>query len=303
MTDWLPTSMSETKIPLDEIPCPGTLELPGKDASQPGAFIVHHAEGISAFQNSCPHTGAELNWQPNQFLDRDNEFPMDLWPKMGALGILGVTVEEGRLVFASSFSLYGPSAGRQPPVRADDPIVTTDAYTRSKAECEEMLNASSIDTVIFRIAMTPPVEPGALSPFVFDMHPEMRVEFTHPKDQALAICNSLVVGDEVVNRTLCLGGGQHNRYRYREFMNMAFGAMGIPPLPESAFGDKAWMTDWVDSEESQAILDYIRRHRPPFHYFGDVHQPQATTWRVGATVCRNVGYFRATGRVVFHEAG
>jgi isovaleryl-CoA dehydrogenase len=27
-------------------------------------------------------------------IDRDNEFPMDLWPKMGALGILGVTVEE-----------------------------------------------------------------------------------------------------------------------------------------------------------------------------------------------------------------
>lgn len=52
---------------------------------------------------------------------------------------------------------------------------------------------------------------------------------------------------------------------------------------------------------SQAILDYIRRHQPPFHYFGDVHQPQATTWRVGATVCRNVGYFRATGRAWDHS--
>ncbi len=27
-------------------------------------------------------------------IDRSNDFPMDLWPKMGALGILGVTVEE-----------------------------------------------------------------------------------------------------------------------------------------------------------------------------------------------------------------
>ena len=27
-------------------------------------------------------------------IDRQNEFPMDLWRKMGSLGILGVTVEE-----------------------------------------------------------------------------------------------------------------------------------------------------------------------------------------------------------------
>jgi Icc-related predicted phosphoesterase len=51
---------------------------------------------------------------------------------------------------------------------------------------------------------------------------------------------------------------------------------------------------------SREILDYLLVHQPAFHYFGDIHQPQATTWRVGRTRCINVGYFRATGRAVRH---
>lgn len=163
-----------------------------------------------------------------------------------------------RLTFTSTAAIWGRNDEVDRPRRASEEISPSDNYSRQKAECEAMLRASSLDTVIFRIAMTPPVSPGALSPFVFDMHPDMRVEFTHPKDQALGIVNSLVV-DEIIGRTLCLGGGERNRYRYREFMNMAFGAMGFPPLPRSAFGDALFLTDWVDSEESQAILDYQRR--------------------------------------------
>lgn len=51
---------------------------------------------------------------------------------------------------------------------------------------------------------------------------------------------------------------------------------------------------------SVAILEYIERVQPPFHYFGDIHQPRATTWRLGSTTCINTGYFRATGRATRH---
>ncbi|MCL1598860.1 MAG: hypothetical protein M3094_06730, partial [Actinomycetia bacterium] len=47
---------------------------------------------------------------------------------------------------------------------------------------------------------------------------------------------------------------------------------------------------------SVEILEYLDEFQPAFHFFGDIHQPQAVQWRRGATVCRNVGYFRATGR-------
>lgn len=47
---------------------------------------------------------------------------------------------------------------------------------------------------------------------------------------------------------------------------------------------------------SGALTEYLMRYQPRFHLFGDVHQPQATCWRVGRTTCFNLGYFRATRR-------
>ena len=53
-------------------------------------------------------------------------------------------------------------------------------------------------------------------------------------------------------------------------------------------------------KQSEAVREFLEERQPPWHYFGDIHQPQATTWRFGRTTCRNVGYFRATGRPVRH---
>lgn len=61
-------------------------------------------------------------------------------------------------------------------------------------------------------------------------------------------------------------------------------------------------TDVIGGKEkgSVAVRDYLEQEQPPFHYFGDIHQPNATTWRIGATVSTNLGYFRATGRATRH---
>ncbi|MBT8202215.1 MAG: metallophosphoesterase [Acidimicrobiia bacterium] len=67
-------------------------------------------------------------------------------------------------------------------------------------------------------------------------------------------------------------------------------APAIPALQRDVVGGM--------SKGSPAVLEYLTAHQPRFHFFGDVHQPQATHWRVGKTRCRNVGYFRATGRGV-----
>jgi Icc-related predicted phosphoesterase len=69
-------------------------------------------------------------------------------------------------------------------------------------------------------------------------------------------------------------------------------APAVRPLSTDVIGGRR--------KQSQAVLDYILEHRPRWHYFGDIHQPQALRWRVGDTRCRNVGYFRATGCAVRH---
>lgn len=56
----------------------------------------------------------------------------------------------------------------------------------------------------------------------------------------------------------------------------------------------------VLERSSSVLLDYLLAYQPRYHYFGDIHQPQAYSWKVGETVCRNVGYFRATARAVSH---
>lgn len=204
---------------------------------------------------------------PKTDVDQAAGYAVNVVATRNLLRACETTPSRPRITFTSTAAVWGRNEVIDHPRRVDEPIFPSDNYSRQKAECEEMLRRSHLDTVIFRIAMTPPVEPGALSPFVFDMHPDMRVEFTHPKDQALGLVNSLVV-DDIVGRTLCLGGGARNRFRYREFMNMAFGAMGFAPLPREAFGDALFLTDWVDSEESQAILDYQRRSAD--EYFKEV---------------------------------
>lgn len=47
------------------------LELEGQPLS---LFLVRVDDQVYAYRNRCPHTGVELNWLPDQFLDLDRSF-------------------------------------------------------------------------------------------------------------------------------------------------------------------------------------------------------------------------------------
>ncbi len=70
-------------------------------------------------------------------------------------------------------------------------------------------------------------------------------------------------------------------------------APSVPELAGDVIGGRA--------KGSEVVRAHLEKHQPPLHFFGDVHQPKATRWRIGATLSQNAGYFRATGRGIHVE--
>jgi isovaleryl-CoA dehydrogenase len=58
------------------------------------ALRFDHGEAIALLRETVRDFAAKEIAPRAAEIDRSNEFPMDLWPKMGSLGLLGITVEE-----------------------------------------------------------------------------------------------------------------------------------------------------------------------------------------------------------------
>ncbi len=162
------------------------------------------------------------------------------------------------IVFCSTPAAYGRNRENRGLRRADEPLHPEDTYSRTKVECEALLRDSGLPHVIFRLAAAPPISLSSVSPFVFEFHPETHIEFTHPRDVALALANT-VGRDDLGGKILLIGGGAANRMDYIDFFNAALGVLGIAALPREAFGERMFYSDWLESEESQDLLRY-RQH-------------------------------------------
>ena len=59
----------------DEIDDPGSMGFEFEHRGEPfNMFVVHRDGQFYGFINSCPHTGVNLEWLENRFLDMDNAF-------------------------------------------------------------------------------------------------------------------------------------------------------------------------------------------------------------------------------------
>ena len=162
-----------------------------------------------------------------------------------------------KIIFSSTFSVFGDTQSQPPPRTVSDPVKPVDNYTRHKVECERLVQESGLDWAIYRFAVVPPMSLGGVEelPKMFDFPLDMRIEFVHPRDAGLALANA-VNSKKVWGKILLIGGGPSGQLYYRDFVGQMMNAMGIGMFPERAFGSKAAMTDWLDTSESQSLLNY-----------------------------------------------
>lgn len=162
-----------------------------------------------------------------------------------------------RFVFASSVAVFGCSPHLRSPRQSTDPTMATDHYTSQKLECEELVRRSGLDWLILRFAAVPPRTLQPLHPMVFDISLDNRLELLHRSDAGSAITNALGCGS-VWGRALLIGGGVRCQTSFREYLDSVFEALGLGPLPREAFGSRPFYTDWLETGESQQLLDYQR---------------------------------------------
>ena len=187
----------------------------------------------------------------------------------GLINIIGAAENldpKPRFIFSSSVACMGPASPDLPPRKVTDPLIAVNVYGKTKIEGEKLLQESQLPWVILRISLSPPfVVSDYMMKYLFDIAVDQKVEFIDPRDTAEAFVNAIFVpDDQILGKTMFLGGGEKCRLTQGDFLKKQFGSMGIPMLPREAFFMPKSLEDWhfmhwLDTEESQRLLDYQNR--------------------------------------------
>ena len=170
------------------------------------------------------------------------------------LKALETSCMQTKIIFSSSMHVHGITTGREPPLRVDDPLKPVEHYSLHKVACERMITASCLPWAVFRFAAALPFS-LKLDHTMFEIPLDNRMEFVHHRDVGLALAKA-VDSKDIWGKVLNIGGGAACRLMYRDIVETLLRALGIGMLPENAFGTRPFSTDWLDTEESQRLLQY-----------------------------------------------
>ncbi|MCK5316549.1 MAG: NAD(P)-dependent oxidoreductase [Anaerolineales bacterium] len=162
-----------------------------------------------------------------------------------------------KILFSSSLHIYGKTQHLPPPRTVFETPHPIEHYAKHKVECEEMIQRSGLTWTIFRLGASLPIR-LLMDPAMFDVPLNNRIEFVHRRDVGIAIANGLET-DEIWGKVWHIGGGPNCQLYQRELVEGVLEAVGVGMLPEGAFTDEPYPTDWLETAESQRLLNFQRR--------------------------------------------
>jgi UDP-glucose 4-epimerase len=166
-----------------------------------------------------------------------------------------------RLVFSSTVATYGNTTDDEPPVGVNHPQNPVDIYGESKIAAEQLILEAGIPYTILRIsgvvipALLDPPDPW---PFMRDQ----RMEFVARADVVTALL-AAVQTEEAANKILIIAGGESWRMLGHQYVEKVFELLDVP-MEEASFRQTPWWSDWYDTVEAQALLDYQHTSFPEF---------------------------------------
>jgi nucleoside-diphosphate-sugar epimerase len=182
-----------------------------------------------------------------------------------------------KLIYTSSISIYGDRV-KNPFIRVDDTLNpnTDDEYAKQKIMCEGIIRNSGLEWAILRLSYIVSPDKLDMDPLMFHMPLETSLEPCHTLDVGTALANA-VGSEEIIGKTVNIAGGESCRTTYRAYLEVMielFG-LGILLLPDRAFSKSGFHCGFMDTEESQRLLNY--QHHSLTDYFKEVKLKKSAT--------------------------
>jgi UDP-glucose 4-epimerase len=193
---------------------------------------------------------------PSRSEDRPNwSWEINVEGTRNILNAMRYSHKKPRIVFASSVSVFGNTQKFTPPRTAAEQVMPTDNYSHHKVACEQLVKISGLDWTILRIGAVLSASLCEIDPMLFDVPLNTRIEVIHAHDAGIAFA-AAAVSKDVWGKILLIGGGPNCQIYQRDLVRRVLEAVGIGMLPEKAFTSKSFYTDWIDTVESQNLLNY-----------------------------------------------
>ncbi|NHJ84678.1 MAG: NAD(P)-dependent oxidoreductase [Asgard group archaeon] len=206
------------------------------------------------------HLGAIIPPLANQRPDLAE--PVNVGGTRNIINAIKIQEQQPKLIYSSSVAIFGDvrDKGFDYLIASNDNFNPSphDEYARQKIRCEKLIQESGITWVIFRFAAIPPID-LKVDPLMYEVPLDTPIEFCHTYDTGLAMANA-VHSTEIWGKKFNIGGGSECRIPYSDYVGKLLEAMGIGILPEVAFGDAPFHCGYMNTTESQRLLDYQKHN-------------------------------------------